>query len=128
MLVVLCNMKHPARYRVAMSYASLGDLEKLDLRIGTVTRAQPNTGSREPALCLWIDLGTDRGVVQSSAKITERYSPDELIGTQVVVVSGFEPMRVGGFRSDVLVLGALAPDGVVILRPDADVEDGTSIA
>ncbi|HSJ71093.1 MAG TPA: tRNA-binding protein [Acidimicrobiia bacterium] len=111
-----------------MSDASMSDLEKLDLRIGTVTRAQPNTGSREPALCLWIDLGPDRGVVQSSAKITERYTSEALIGTKVVVVSGFEPMRVGGFRSDVLVLGALDPDGVVVLRPDIDVADGTSIA
>ena len=128
MLRALRNTRQHARYRVGMSYASMSDLERLDLRIGTVTGAQPNTGSREPALCLWIDLGPDRGIVQSSAKITERYAPEAIIGTQVVVVSGFEPMRVGGFRSDVLVLGALAHDGVVILRPDVDVEDGTSIA
>ncbi len=106
----------------------MSDLERLDLRIGTVTDARPNTGSRDPALCLWIDLGPDRGVVQSSAKITDVYPPEAIVGTQVVVVAGFEPMRVGGFRSDVLVLGALAPDGVVVLRPDVDVADGTPIA
>jgi tRNA-binding protein len=127
-LRALRNTGHHAHYRVGMSYASMGDLQELDLRIGTVTGAQPNTGSRDPALCLWIDLGSDRGIVQSSAKITERYSPEAIIGRQVVVVAGFEPMRIGGFRSDVLVLGALDPDGVVLLRPDVVVADGTPIA
>jgi tRNA-binding protein len=127
-LRALRNTGQHAHYRVGMSYASMGDLQELDLRIGTVTGAQPNTGSRDPALCLWIDLGSDRGIVQSSAKITERYSPEAIIGRQVVVVAGFEPMRIGGFRSDVLVLGALDPDGVVLLRPDVVVADGTPIA
>ena len=92
-----------------------------------MTRAEPNTGSRDPSLKLWIDFG-DLGLLQSSAKVTARYQPAELEGRQVVAVTGFGPIRVGGFRSDVLILGALTDDGVVLLRPDDLVGPGTPVA
>lgn len=68
------------------------------------------------------------GTHQSSAKITDRYSARDLIGRQVVAVTGFDPIRVGGFRSDVLILDALDASGVVLLAPDAAVPAGTEIA
>lgn len=105
----------------------MADWEALDVRIGTVTRAEPNAGSRDPALALWIDLGHGN-VVQSSAKITELYAAPDLVGNQVVVVCGFATMRVGGFRSDVLVLGAVTPRGVVLLAPDTQVDAGSIVA
>lgn len=111
----------------SLSMATFQDFVDLQLRIGTVTRAEQNEGARDPALCLWIDLG-DEGIVQSSAKITDRYTEPDLVGSQVVVVAGFEPLRVGGFRSDVLVIGALTDDGVVLLRPDVPVPPGSSVA
>ena len=114
-------------YRGAMTTPSMADFEALDVRIGTVVRAEANTGSRDPALALWIDLGED-GVVQSSAKVTDRYTPSDLVDRQVVVVCGFDSIRVGGFRSDVLVLGALTHDGVVLLGPDEGVEPGSTVA
>ena len=103
------------------------DFEALGLRVGTIVRVEPNDGARDAAYRLWIDLGDD-APVQSSAKITDRYEVGELIGRQVVVVTGFAPMRVGGFRSDVLVLGALTDNGVVLLRPDEPVPPGATIA
>lgn len=103
------------------------DFEALGLCIGTITRVEPNDGARDPAYRLWIDVGGDVPV-QSSAKITDLYGPDELIGRQVVMVSGFSPMRIGGFRSDVLVLGALTDSGVVLLRPDGPVPPGVTVA
>lgn len=112
-------------YRPGMP-SSVDDLHSLGLRIGTVTRAAPNNGAREAALSLWIDLGAD-GEVQSSAKVCDRYDAESIVGRQVVVVTAFAPMRVGGFRSDVLVLGALADGGVVLLGPDAPVPPGTEI-
>jgi tRNA-binding protein len=103
------------------------ELGALELRVGTVAAAEPNSGAREPAYRLWIDLG-DLGTKQSSAKITDRYGPDDLVGRQVIAVTGLAPVRVGGFRSDVLVLGALTDDGVVLLAPDEEVPSGTRIA
>lgn len=95
--------------------------------MGTVVRAEPNSGSRDPAIALWIDFG-DLGELQSSAKVTDRYQPADLVGSQVVAVTGFDSMLVGGFRSDVLVLGALTDGGVVLLRPDEAVAPGSEIA
>lgn len=109
-----------------MTRPTIANWEALDVRIGTVTRAESNAGSREPALALWIDLGDE--VVQSSAKITDLYEASGVVGRQVVVVCGFAPMRIGGFRSDVLVLGALTGSGVVLLAPDTPVEAGSIVA
>lgn len=95
--------------------------------MGTVVRAVPNVGARHPAYKLWIDLGGAEPV-QSSAKITDRYLPEDLVGRSVVVVTGFGPIRIGGFRSDVLVLGALTSEGVVLLRTDEDVLPGSEVA
>ncbi len=103
------------------------DFEALGLRVGTIVRAEPNDGARDPSYRLWVDLG-DEDPVQSSAKVTERYTAEELVGRQVVVVTGFAPLRVGGFRSDVLLLGALTDGGVVLLRPDEPVLPGTTVA
>lgn len=106
---------------------TIDDWSALDVRIGTVLRAEPNTGARDPAYRLWIDFG-DLGELQSSAKITEHYLPEDLIGRRVVAVTGFDPIRVGGFRSDVLVLGAVTPEGVVLLDTDREVDPGTGVA
>ena len=107
--------------------ATIDDLHQLELRIGTVLRCEPNTGARDPAYALWIDLGGSEPVT-SSARITDRYEPTDLVGRQVVVVCGFAPMRVGGFRSEVLVLGALTSGGVVLLAPSEPVDPGSEVA
>jgi len=106
---------------------TISDWHDLAVRAGTVVRAEPNTGARDPSYRLWIDFGP-LGELQSSAKITDLYEPTELVGTQVIAVTGFEPMRVGGFRSDVLVLGVLRDGVVVLLRPDRPVSPGDVVA
>lgn len=110
-------MSHPPTFE---------DFEALRIRIGVVTRAETNEGSRDPAYKLWIDLGDEE--VQSSAKLTDRYAASHLVGRQVTVVTGFSSMRVGGFRSDVLVIGAITDDGVVLLAPDSPVPPGSIVA
>lgn len=94
--------------------------------MGTVIRCEPNDGARDAAYRLWIDLGIG-DPVQSSAKVTTRYRPTDLVGRQVVVVTGFEPIRVGGFRSDVLVLGVESESGVILLSPGRPVADGSQV-
>ena len=94
------------------------------VRAGTVLEADLNTGARDPAYRLRIDFG-ELGILQSSAKLTALYEPHELVGSQVIAVTGFEPVRVGGFRSDVLVLGVVTDsDEVILLRPDKPVDPG----
>lgn len=106
---------------------TLADWHDFAVRIGTVVRAEPNDGARDPAYRIWIDFG-DLGILQSSAKITDLYAVDDLVGSQVAAVTGFAPLRVGGFRSDVLVIGALTDDGVVLLRPSRPVPPGSVVA
>lgn len=108
--------------------ASFDDFMKIDLRIGTVVNAAPFPEARKPAIKLEIDFG-ELGVKQSSAQITKRYKPEELIGRQVAAVVNFPPMRVAGYKSEVLVLGGVPEEGdVILLRPDEETENGTKIS
>mgnify|MGYP005861355301 CR=1 FL=1 len=104
---------------------ALAALATLDLRVGTVADARQAEGTRSPAIRLWVDFGPLIGVKQSSARITAHYAPDRLIGRQVVAAVNLPPKRVGGFVSEVLVLGLPdAADGIVLLRPDFPVPNG----
>lgn len=110
-----------------MEPPTIKDFEALDFKVATVLACELNDGARDPAYKLWLDAGGGEEV-QSSAKLTDRYSPSELVGRQVVVAAGFAPMRVGGFRSDVLVLGVDTPEGVILLSVDGSVGAGEPIS
>ena len=107
--------------------ATFEDFEKVDMRVGRVTRVDPFPEARKPAWKLEIDFGNEVGVKSSSAQITH-YTREDLEGRLVVGVVNFPPRRIAGFESEVLVLGALDDEkGVVLLRPDEDVELGDRI-
>ncbi|MEL7519848.1 MAG: tRNA-binding protein, partial [Pseudomonadota bacterium] len=90
----------------------------LGIRAGTVTRAEPFPEARRPAIKLWVDFGGEIGVKKSSARITERYSADSLVGAKVMAVVNFAPRQIGPFMSEVLVLGFPDRDGAIVLaRP-----------
>jgi tRNA-binding protein len=106
--------------------ATWQDFESLRLVVGAITHVEDFPQARNPSYKLVIDFGP-LGTRASSAQITH-YSIEELIGRQVVCVLGFEPKRVAGFKSEVLVTGAVSERlGVVLLRPDTNVEPGTLV-
>jgi tRNA-binding protein len=108
--------------------ATLEDFQKLDLRVGRVLEVEELPEARVPAWKLTIDFGAEIGAKRSSAQITH-YPARALVGRLVVAVVNFPPRRIAGFSSEVLVLGAMdAAKGVVLLRPDDDVELGSRIA
>lgn len=110
---------------------TIDSLAALDIRAGTVLRAEPFPEARRPAIKLWIDFGDPIGVRQSSAQLTRHYTPEGLIGTPVLAVVNFPPRRVAGFRSEVLVLGLINPDDpgeVVLVRPDRTGVTGWELA
>ncbi len=105
--------------------------EALDIRAGTVVRAESFDEARKPAIKLWVDFGPDIGTLQSSAQLTLRYEPEGLVGTTVLGVVNFAPLRIAGFRSECLVLGVTDPNDpgdVVLVRPDVRTVDGWPLA
>jgi tRNA-binding protein len=108
--------------------ATIDDFDVLDIRIGTVVSAEPFPEARTPAIKLRIDFGPVLGVKRSSAQVTRRYTPEALVGRQVVAVVNFPPRRIAGYESEVLVLGAVpAPGDVALLAVDGPVADGTAV-
>lgn len=103
----------------------LEDFLNVDIRVGTIVRAEPFPEAREPAIKLWIDFGPELGEKKTSAQITAHYAPENLIGRQVIAVTNFPPRQIGPFMSEVLVLGLSDSNGdIVLMRPDQNVPNG----
>jgi tRNA-binding protein len=100
------------------------EFESIELRVGTIIRAEEYPEARKPAYKLWVDFGHEIGVKQSSAQITTHYTRDELVGKQIVGVVNFPPKQIGKFMSEFLCTGFYREDGSVVLAiPERSVDN-----
>lgn len=112
-----------------METISWQDFDQVDLRVGTIVKAQVFEQARRPAYILHVDFGPDIGVLKSSAQITQLYDLDKLVGQQVVGVVNFPPKQIGPIQSQCLITGFPQTDGsVVLLQPERFVENGLKLA
>ncbi len=104
---------------------SFDDFQRVEIRVGTVVRAEPFPEARRPAIKLWVDFGSEVGERKTSAQITRHSQPTDPVGRQVAGVVNFPAKQIGNFMSEFLVLGFPDADGeVVLIRPDQDVPPG----
>lgn len=104
------------------------DFVKVQMHAGTILSATVNEKARNPAYILKLDFG-DLGIKFSSAQITEHYTPDDLIGRQIIAVLNFAPKKVAGITSEVLVLACVSPGlGTILLHPSKIVSNGSPVS
>ena len=107
--------------------ATFNDFMKLDIRVGTIVKAEIFKEAKRPAYKLEIDFGDEIGIKKSSAQITEVYKPEELEGKQILAVVNFPEKQIANFLSQVLVLGTYSKQGVVLIQPTEKVENGDKL-
>lgn len=107
--------------------ATFDDFLKLDIRVGTIMEAINFDKAKKPAYKLKIDFGSKIGIKKTSAQITDKYTPGELIGKKVLAVVNFPPRQIADFMSEVLVLGTYTDGGVVLITPDKETNNGDKL-
>lgn len=111
-----------------MENITWNDFEKIDIRTGTIIQANEFPNAKKPAYQLAIDFGPEIGIKQSSAQITNYYSPEDLVNRQVIAIINFPPKQIANFISECLVLGVYDEHkNVVLLQPDQRVSNGMKI-
>ncbi|WP_156342781.1 tRNA-binding protein [Devosia sp. A16] len=111
-----------------MAEISYAQFEQVDIRVGTIVEARVFPEARKPAYILLIDFGPELGIKKSSAQITVHYTPETLVGRQVMAVVNFPPRQIGPVRSEVLTLGYEDANGAIVLAAvERDVPNGKKL-
>lgn len=104
------------------------DFEKVEMRVGTIVKAEEFAEARKPAYKVVVDFGPEIGIRKSSAQITGHYSLDDLVGKQIIAVVNFPPKQIGPFISECLIMGAYDAVGrVILLQPERSSPNGARI-
>ncbi|MEH6680987.1 MAG: tRNA-binding protein [Sediminicola sp.] len=111
-----------------MNKLAWNEFAKVDMRVGTILEVLPFPKAKKPAYQLHIDFGEEVGILKTSAQITKRYLPHELLNRQVVAVINFPPKQIANFMSECLVLGAVQGEEVILLQPGSEVPNGLRIS
>jgi tRNA-binding protein len=112
-----------------MDDLSWDEFQRVDLRVGTVTRVEDFPEAHSPAYKIWADFGEEIGVLKSSAQVTDLYVKEQLIGRQILGVVNFPSKQIGPFTSEFLVTGFHQENGNVVLAvPDSPVPNGSTLA
>lgn len=104
------------------------DFAKVDMRVGTIIEVNNFPEARKPAYQLKIDFGKEIGVLKTSAQITKRYLKEDLLGKQTIAVINFPKKQIANFMSECLLLGAVNGDEVIIIQPEAKIENGLKVS
>lgn len=103
------------------------EFNRVEMRAGTIIEAGPNKKARNPAYKLKIDFGEEIGIMTSSAQITDLYTPEQLVGMQVICCVNLNPIHIGSVKSEVRILGTDSEQGVVLLKPTEPVKNGDKV-
>ncbi len=102
------------------------DFEKIEMRVGTIVQAEVFVEARNPSYKITISFG-EYGLRKTSAQVTKLYTPDELIGKQVVAVINFPPKQIANMLSECLLLGAMEGEEVTLLNTERPVKNGLRV-
>ena len=113
---------------MSFSEITYDEFTKVDLRVGTIIKAEEFPEARKPAFKVWVDFGPEIGVKQTSAQITVHYKPETLIGKQIVGCVNLGTKKIAGFNSEFLLTGFSATDdSILLVAPDATVPNGAKL-
>lgn len=98
-----------------MNTIAYEDFSRVELRSGTVVKAEPFPRAQKPAYKIWVDFGTNIGIKQTSAQVTKHYTPEDLIGRQVMGCVNLAPRNIAGFMSEFLLVGFPDEAGAICL-------------
>ncbi|WP_339611217.1 tRNA-binding protein [uncultured Planktosalinus sp.] len=111
-----------------MNTISWNQFSQIDMRVGTVIQVELFPEAKKPAYKLTLDFGNEIGIKKTSAQLTKRYTPEQLLHKQVVAVVNFPPKQIANFMSECLILGAVDQENdVILMQPENKVKNGLRI-
>ncbi|MBB63792.1 MAG: tRNA-binding protein [Waddliaceae bacterium] len=111
-----------------MTIITYEEFERVDLRSGTVVKVEEFPKAKKPAFKVWVDFGAQIGILQTSAQVTIHYTPDSMLGRQIVGCVNLGEKNIAGFQSQFLLLGFSDENGAIrLISTDLAVPNGQKL-